>query len=316
MTDTVAAPPAPPAAASDRETPQTTNGRKVAALVTVCVSLMVITLDVTILNVALPTLARELLANNSALQWFVNAYELVFAGLLLTAGALADRFGRRRILAVGLVVFGVASAASAAATSPSGLIAARAVMGVGGAMVVPATLSIVTNVFTSPTERAKAIAVWASVAALGLGLGPLAGGVLLHSFYWGSVFLISLPLVVGALVASRLTIPESRAPGAGRLDPVGAGLSIVSLVALVYAVTEGPERGWTEPVIVACFWIAVVGLVTFVSWERRADTPMLDLGLFRDPRFERGSRRGRGPVLRHVRTHVRVDPGAAIGARP
>ncbi len=285
MTDTVAAPPAPLAAASDRETSETTTGRKVAALVTVCASLMVITLDVTILNVALPTLARELRASNSALQWFVNAYELVFAGLLLTAGALADRFGRRRVLAIGLVVFGAASAASAVATSSGGLIAARAVMGVGGAMVVPATLSIVTNVFTSPTARAKAIAVWASVAALGLGLGPLVGGVLLRHFYWGSVFAISLPLVLGALVAGRFTIPESRAPTTGRLDPVGAGLSVVSLAALLYAVTEGPERGWAELVVVACFGLAIVVFAAFVGWERRANNPMLDLGLFRDPRF-------------------------------
>ncbi len=285
MTDTVAAPTAPMAAASDRETSETTHGRKVAALVTLCASLMVITLDVTILNVALPTLARELQATNSALQWFVNAYELVFAGLLLIAGALADRFGRRRILAIGLMVFGAASAASAAATSSGELIAARAVMGVGGAMVVPATLSIVTNVFTSPTARAKAIAVWASVAALGLGLGPLVGGILLRDFYWGSVFVISLPLVLGALVAGRFTIPESRDRTAGRLDPVGAGLSVVSLAALLYAVTEGPERGWAEPVVVACFGLAIVGFVTFVGWERRADTPMLDLGFFRDPGF-------------------------------
>jgi MFS transporter, DHA2 family, multidrug resistance protein len=285
MTDTVAAPPTPLAAASDRELSETTNARKVAALVTVCASLMVITLDVTILNVALPTLANELRASNSALQWFVNAYELVFAGLLLTAGALADRFGRRRVLAIGLMVFGAASAASAAATASGELIAARAVMGVGGAMVVPATLSIVTNVFTSRTGRAKAIAVWASVAALGLGLGPLVGGVLLRHFYWGSVFVMSLPLVLGALVAGRFTIPESRDPTAGRLDPVGAGLSVVSLAALLYGVTEGPARGWTEPVVVACFGLAIVGFVTFVGWERRADTPMLDLGFFRDPRF-------------------------------
>ena len=285
MTDTVAAPTAAIAAASDHETPGATNGRKIVALVTVCASLMVITLDVTILNVALPTLASELQASNSALQWFVNAYELVFAGLLLTAGALADRFGRRRVLAIGLVVFGAASAASAAATSASELIAARAVMGIGASMVVPATLSIVTNLFTSPTARAKAIAVWASVAALGLGLGPLVGGVLLRHFYWGSVFVISLPVVIGALVAGRLTIPESRGRTAGRLDPVGAGLSVVGLAALVYAVTEGPERGWAEPVVVACFGLAIIAFVTFVAWERQANNPMLDLGFFRDPRF-------------------------------
>jgi MFS family permease len=150
-------------------------GRRTAALVTVCASLMVITIDVTILNVALPTLAKALDADTSALQWFINAYELVFAGLLLTAGALADRFGRRRALAVGLAVFGVASALSALARSPAELIAARVAMGIGGALVLPATLSIVTNIFTQPSQRARAIAVWAGIAGLGLGLGPLVG---------------------------------------------------------------------------------------------------------------------------------------------
>jgi EmrB/QacA subfamily drug resistance transporter len=262
-----------------------TTRRRPAALATVCVSLMVITIDVTILNVALPTLATTLDADTSALQWFVNAYELVFAGLLLTAGALADRFGRRRTLAAGLVAFGAASAACAVSGSAGELIAARAAMGVGGALVLPATLSIVTNVFTEPAARARAIAVWAGVAALGLGVGPLVGGWLLEHFSWRSVFVVNVPVVVAALVAGRLTIPESRAPDAGRLDPAGALLSVAGLSALLYAVTEGPEKGWSSPIIIAAFAVAGLAIAAFLAWETRTDAPMLDLGFFSNPRF-------------------------------
>jgi EmrB/QacA subfamily drug resistance transporter len=265
--------------------PELTPWRRVAALATVCVSLMVITVDVTILNVALPTLATELDADTSALQWFINAYELAFAGLLLTAGALADRFGRRRALAIGLAVFGAASAACALSGSASELIAARVAMGVGGALVLPATLSIVTNVFIEPAARARAIAAWAGVAALGLGLGPLVGGWLLERFYWGSVFVVNVPVVIAALVAGRLTIPESRAPHAGRLDPAGAGLSIAGLSALLYSITEAPANGWSNPTIIAVFAIAGLALAGFVAWEMRAEAPMLDLGFFTNPRF-------------------------------
>jgi EmrB/QacA subfamily drug resistance transporter len=274
-----------PRTAADAATPELSRGRRTAALVTVCASLLVITIDVTILNVALPTLAAALNADTSALQWFINAYEVVFAGLLLTAGALADRVGRRRVLAVGLAVFGVASALSALAGSSAQLIGARVVMGVGGALVLPATLSIVTNIFTEPRERARAIAVWAGVAALGLGLGPLVGGWLLQRFYWGSVFLVNVPVVMAALVAGRLTIPESRHPGAARLDPLGAVLSVAGLGALLFGVTEGPARGWTSPVIVASFAAGGIGLAAFLAWEHHVDHPMLDLGFFRDMRF-------------------------------
>jgi EmrB/QacA subfamily drug resistance transporter len=274
-----------PRTAADAATPELSRGRRTAALVTVCASLLVITIDVTILNVALPTLAAALNADTTALQWFINAYEVVFAGLLLTAGALADRVGRRRVLAVGLAVFGVASALSALAGSSAQLIGARVVMGVGGALVLPATLSIVTNMFTEPRERARAIAVWAGVAALGLGLGPLVGGWLLQRLYWGSVFLVNVPVVIGALVAGRLTIPESRDPGAARLDPLGAALSVAALGALLFGVTDAPETGWTHPVILASFVAGALGLGAFVAWERHVAEPMLDLRFFRDPRF-------------------------------
>jgi EmrB/QacA subfamily drug resistance transporter len=276
---------APCRTATGAVAPELSAGRRTAALITVCAGLMVVTIDVTILNVALPTLAEALDADNSALQWFINGYELVFAGLLLTAGALADRSGRRRALTIGLAVFGGASAMSALADSSVQLIGARVVMGVGGALVLPATLSIVTNLFTEPTERARAIAVWAGVAALGLGLGPLVGGWLLRHFYWGSVFLINVPVVVAALIAGRLTIPESRDPNAARLDPVGAALSVAGLGAVLFGITEGPERGWASPVITASFAVGAIGLAGFVAWERHVTEPMLDLGFFRDRRF-------------------------------
>lgn len=266
-------------------TGELTPAGKTAALVTVCVSLMVITIDVTILNVALPTLAEALHAGNSALQWFVNSYELVFAGLLLTAGALGDRFGRRRALAVGLIVFGAASALSALARSPGELIAARVVMGIGGALVLPATLSILTNVFTEPRERARAIGVWAGVAALGLGLGPLVGGWLLQRFYWGSVFLLNVPVAIAALLAGRFTIPESRDASATKLDPLGAALSVLGVGALLFGVTEGPDRGWASPVILTAFVVAAVCLAGLVAWELHVDQPMLNIDFFRNPRF-------------------------------
>src|SRR4051794_5551218 len=174
----------------------TVHRRRWATLGVLCLSLVIIGLDNTILNVALPTLVSVLHASDSQLQWIVDGYTLVFAGLLLTAGSLGDRFGRRGALAVGLVIFGVGSALSAMASSPGQLIATRCLMGVGGAFIMPATLSIVTNVFTVPAERAKAIAIWAGFSALGIALGPLTGGYLLEHFFWGSVFLVNLPVVL------------------------------------------------------------------------------------------------------------------------
>src|SRR6187397_2006127 len=185
--------------------PATVYRRRWLTLLVLCISLIVITLDNTILNVALPTLARQasdggLGATASQLQWIVDAYTLVFAGLLLTAGSLGDRFGRYRFLAFGLAVFGIGSALSAFATDPTMLIITRGLMGIGGAFIMPATLSIITNVFTDPTERGKAIGIWAGVSALGIGLGPITGGILLDHFWWGSVFIVNVPIVIAGLV--------------------------------------------------------------------------------------------------------------------
>ena len=249
-----------------------------------CLSLLVIGLDNTILNVAIPTLVRDLGASNSQLQWIVDAYTLVFACLLLTAGSLSDKYGRRSALALGLVIFGFGSMASAFAGSATTLIFTRALMGVGGALIMPSTLSILTNVFPAE-ERGRAIGIWAGVSGLGIGIGPVVGGWLLTHFWWGSVFLVNVPVVIFALIAGRLIIPNSKDPSAPRLDPVGAVLSIVGLFALVYGIIEAPSNGWTDPMILVSFTVAAIVLASFVVWERRSDHPMLNLEFFKNPRF-------------------------------
>ena len=258
------------------------------ALAVLCLSLVVLAMDNTVLNVTLPTLARDLEATGTELQWMVDAYLLVFAGLLLTMGAGGDRFGRKLALNAGLLVFVAASAASAFAGSPQVLITARAAMGIGAALIMPATLSIITNTFP-PTERGRAIGVWAGVAALGVVLGPVVGGWLLERFWWGSVFLVNVPVVALAILAGWPLVPESRDPDATPLDPIGALLSIAALVALVYGIIQAPADGWTDPVILAAFGVAAVLSVAFVWWERRIQHPMLPMELFRDPRFSAAS---------------------------
>lgn len=259
------------------------------ALSVLCLSLVLIVLDNTVLNVALPTLVRELGASTTQLQWMVDAYVIVFAGLLLVAGALGDRFGRRRALQAGLVIFAVASGLAALSGSTGQLIGARAVMGLGAAFVMPATLSIITNLFTDPTERARAIAIWAGMAGVGVALGPVVGGWLLEHFWWGSVFLINLPVVALALVAGRKLLPESRHDTERRLDVVGATLSIAGIGALLFAIIEAPQHGWGDPTTLASFALAAVVLGAFGWWERRVEAPILNLAFFRDPRFSAAS---------------------------
>jgi EmrB/QacA subfamily drug resistance transporter len=264
------------------------HARRWWILAVLCFSLLVIVLDNTILNVAIPTIVRDLDATNSQLQWMVDAYTLVFAGLLLTAGSLGDRFGRRGALQIGLVLFGLGSLASAFATTSEQLIATRAFMGIGGALIMPATLSIITNVF-EPGERGKAIGVWAATAGLAGVLGPLTGGFLLEHFYWGSIFLVNVPIVVIGLLAGVFLIPTSKDPSAPRLDPLGALLSIVGLTVLLYGVIEAPQHGWTDPTILGCIVAGVVVLGGFLLWESRSDHPMLDVHFFRNPRFTAAS---------------------------
>jgi EmrB/QacA subfamily drug resistance transporter len=253
-----------------------------------CLSLMVITLDNTILNVALPTLVRDLNASNSQLQWIVDSYTLVFAGLLLTAGSLGDRFGRKGALQIGLAIFAVGSGLSALATDPNQLIATRALMGIGGAFIMPATLSILTNVFPAE-ERGRAIGVWAGVSGLGVALGPLLGGYLVEHFGWHEVFTVNLPIVAIALVAGAFLLPKSKDPSAPRLDPLGAVLSIAGLTTLVYGLIEAPSRGWTDGLILGCFAAAVVLLALFAVHELRTEEPMLDVSFFKNPRFTAAS---------------------------
>ena len=267
---------------------ETIHRRRWATLGVLSLSLVIIGLDNTILNVALPTLVRELGATQSQLQWMVDAYILVFAGLLLTMGALGDRYGRKLALTVGLILFGLSSVAAAFADSANALIAARAVMGIGGALIMPATLSIITNVFSGP-ERGRAIAAWAAVAGLGIVLGPVLGGWLLENFWWGSVFLINVFVVAAAIVLGFFLVPESKDPAATPLDPVGAVLSIVGLVALVYAIIEAPSRGWTDPVVLVGFVVAAILLTVFLWWESRTEHPMLQLSFFENPRFSAAS---------------------------
>ena len=258
--------------------------RRWKTLAVLSLSLLVIGLDNTILNVALPSLQQEFDASSSTLQWIVDSYLLVFAGLLLTMGTLGDRFGRKLALQAGLALFGDASLAVLVVDSADGLIAVRAAMGIGGALIMPATLSVLTNVFPRE-ERGKAIGIWAGMASMGIGLGPLFGGLLLEYFDWTSVFLLNVPVAVIAIAAGAVLVPESRDPKPGRFDVVGAVLSIAALTALVYGVIEAPEKGWTSTLILGCFGAAAVLGTAFVRWELRTAEPMLNLSFFRNPRF-------------------------------
>src|SRR3954447_331682 len=236
------------------------------------------------LNVALPTLAESLHTGASGLQWIVDAYSLVFAGLLLTAGSLGDRYGRRLALNGGLIVFGAASLFAAMSSSSGAIIGARAVMGVGAAFVMPATLSILAHVFP-PKERPRAIAVWAGFAGVGVAMGGVVSGLLLEEFWWGSIFIINVVVVVVALIAGFFLIPKSREKIHAPLDPIGAVLSIAGLAALVYGIIEAPDNGWLSTQTLVTLGAAVVILGGFIWWELRAKEPMLDLGYFRNPRF-------------------------------
>jgi EmrB/QacA subfamily drug resistance transporter len=268
--------------------PEMPDPRRWWTLAVLCLSLLVIGLDNTILNVALPTLQRDLDASSSQLQWIVDVYMLVFAGVLLTAGSLGDRFGRKRALTFGLAVFGLGSLGSALSGSPELLIAMRALMGIGGAFIMPSTLSILTATFPSE-ERGKAIGIWAGVSGLGIAIGPVSGGWLLEHYEWGAIFLVNLPVVVVALIAGRFLVPESRDESSPPLDIGGFTLSFAGLTALVWGLIEAPSRGWTDPLVLASFIAAAVILTLFVVWERRVAHPMLEIALFRNPRFSASS---------------------------
>ena len=252
-------------------------------------ALLVTSIDHTIINVALPQMVVDLDASAAQLQWIVAAYTVVFAGLLLTAGSLGDRFGRRHALAAGLATFMTGSILSALAGSTTMLIAGRGVMGVGGALIMPTTLSILVNSFGDPGERARAIAIWTAASGAGIALGPIVGGMLMRSFAWGSVFWINVPLLAAAFVGTLHIVPDSRDPNATRPDPVGALLSIASIGTLVYAIIDAPRTGWTSTSTLVMFTGAAVTGAVFVVWELRRHEPMLDMRLFTNRSFSAGS---------------------------
>src|SRR5829696_1533361 len=268
--------------------PTTVQQNRWRILAVLSLSLVIIGLDNTVMNVALPSIQEELDVSASPLQWIVDGYMLAFAGLLLAAGNLGDRHGRKRALQTGLIVYGVASVDGAFAATGGQLIAARAVMGIGGALIMPATLSIIMDVFPQE-ERGKAMSVWAAMAAVGVGLGPLIGGSLIEISSWPAVFWINVPVVAVALVLGMRLVPESRDPSPGALDTPGVLLSVAGLGVFVWAVIEAPERGWTNGLVLGAFAAALVLGVLFVRRQLRTRDPLLDVSLFKRPAFSLGS---------------------------
>jgi EmrB/QacA subfamily drug resistance transporter len=258
-------------------------------LTSLLLAAFVINLDTTIVNVALPTLVRELHTSNSQLQWVVDAYNLLFAGSVLAAGSLSDRFGRKGMLLAGLSVFGLASLAGGLTHSPGELIAARAVMGVGSAMVFPSTLSLISNVFTERGERARAIGLWGAITGAAIALGPIVGGWLLQLSDWRSIFFAMTPVAALAGVLVARSVPTSRDPRAPRVDRPGFALSTATIALLVYTIIEAPSHGWGSTRTLVSFTVTAVLGGMFVAWERRTAHPMLDLGLFGNLRFTAAS---------------------------
>ncbi len=269
-------------------TPAQVHRRRWATLAVLCLSLLVVVVDNSIVNVAMPTLVRDLHATTSALQWVADAYTLAMAGLLLTLGSTGDRVGRHRTLAAGLVVFGLGSALAAWSGTAGELIACRILMGIGAAAIMPSTLSILTNVFDG-RERAKAIAIWSAVTGLGVAIGPTLGGWLLEHFSWGSIFLVNLPIVAVALIGGRFLVPPSANPRPGALDPVGALASIAGLAAIVYSIIEAPVNGWLSPLTIGTAVAGVAIMAAWVGWELHSAHPMVDLRIFRNARFSAAS---------------------------
>ncbi len=287
------APPVPPSATADLtgegSGAAASDPRRWWALVVLCVASLIITIDQLVVAVTLPTLVRELGATASQLQWIVDAYILVFAVLLLAAGSLADRFGRRRVLIIGLAWFAVASAAASLCTTPEQLIAARAVMGVGAALIFPTTLAAISDMFRDRAEKTVAIGCWSASAGVAVAAGPIVGGLLVEHLHWGSVFLVNVPIALVVIIGALLVVRESTNPDIGRLDLPGMALSVLGLVVLVGTIIEAPHLGWTSPIVLTGFAAAAVAVAAFIAWERRTPRPMLDLRFFADRRFRGGN---------------------------
>ncbi|KAA1250099.1 MFS transporter [Mycobacterium simiae] len=259
------------------------------ALAAICLGVFVISVDATIVNVALPTLSRQLNADTAQLQWIVDAYTLVMSGLLLAAGSLSDRYGRRGWLITGLALFAITSSLAAQANSADALIAARTAMGVGAAVIFPTTLGLITNIFTEPVPRAKAIGLWAAMVGVGVAVGPISGGWLLEHFSWGAIFLVNVPIATVAIIGALLFVPTSRDPAAPQVDVPGLILSTAGITALVYTIIEAPSWGWTSTRALSGFAMATTLLVGFALWEHRSTHPMLDVSVFVNHRFSGGS---------------------------
>ncbi|GGK98375.1 MFS transporter [Planomonospora parontospora subsp. parontospora] len=262
-----------------------THRRRMGVLAICCMSLLLVSLDTTILNVALPAIRREFDASVSGLQWTIDAYVLVLASLLMLAGSTADRIGRRRVFQAGLVLFTAGSVLCSLAPGLGWLVAFRTVQAVGGSMLNPVAMSIITNTFTDPRERARAIGFWGGVIGISMAAGPLIGGLLVETAGWRLVFLINLPVGLAALVLTAMFVPESRAARARRIDPVGQFLVILVLGPLTFGIIEAPVLGWTSPVIVACLATALCALAVLPAYERRRDDPLIDPRFFRSAPF-------------------------------
>jgi EmrB/QacA subfamily drug resistance transporter len=273
--------PGKPSVASD----ELSRSRKIGVLATCCLSLFIAGLDITVVNVALPSMGRELDAGISGLQWTVGAYTVVMASLLMFAGSTADRIGRKRLFVAGLAVFSLGSLLCSMAPNVEVLVAARVLQGVGASMLNPVAMSIITNTFTDPRERAQAVGVWGAVFGVSMALGPIVGGPLVSSIGWRSIFWINIPVGLTAIFLTLRFIPESRAPSPRRFDPVGQALVMALLASLTYGIIEAPNRGWASPSILAAFSASAVALVGLLSYEPRREEPLIDLRFFRSTPF-------------------------------
>jgi EmrB/QacA subfamily drug resistance transporter len=262
-----------------------THSRRLLVLAICCMSLFIVGLDVTVVNVALPSIGHDLHAGVSGLQWTIDAYTLVLASLLMLSGATADRIGRRRTFQTGLAVFTVGSLLCSVAPGLGWLVAFRMLQAVGGSMLNPVAMSIITNTFLEPRERARAIGIWGGVVGLSMALGPLVGGLLVETVGWRGIFWVNAPVGIAAIALTALYVPESKAPRARRLDPVGQLLVILMLSSLVYALIEGPGHGWTSAEIVGCFAVAAAALVALIAYEPRREEPLIDVRFFRSAPF-------------------------------
>jgi EmrB/QacA subfamily drug resistance transporter len=262
-----------------------TQRRRLLVLAICCMSLFIVGLDVTVVNVALPSIGRELHAGVSGLQWTIDAYTLVLASLLMLSGSTADRVGRRRTFQTGLAIFTLGSLLCSLAPGLGWLVAFRMLQAVGGSMLNPVAMSIITNTFIEPGERARAIGVWGGVVGLSMALGPVVGGLLVESVGWRGIFWVNIPVGIAAIVLTALFVPESKAPRARRIDPVGQFLVIVLLASLVYGLIEGPGSGWTSGKILFCFCVSAAALVALIFYEPRREEPLIDVRFFRSAPF-------------------------------